>query len=45
MKPMKVLKFFLNTTLIVLNIVTTVIIIKKLQEDKEIFERDIVPED
>ena len=42
---MKVLKFFLNTTLIVLNIVTTVIIIKKLQEDKEIFERDIVPED
>ena len=42
---MKAIKIILNITLIVLNIAATVILIKKLQEDKELFEREITPEE
>lgn len=42
---MKVIKAILNITLIILNIAASIILIKKLQEDKELFERDIAPEE
>ena len=45
MKQMKVIKAILNITLIILNIAASIILIKKLQEDKELFERDIAPEE
>ncbi len=42
---MKALRITLNLILTVLNIAATVILIKKLQEDKELFERELVPEE
>ncbi len=42
---MKAIRLFLDLTLTVLNIAAAVILIRKIKEDKELFEREIKPED
>ena len=42
---MKAIRLFLDLTLTVLNIAAAVILIRKIKEDEELFEREIKPED